>query len=85
MQPNARFLSASVTVGPAFFKIGMLTIFVLAILPLPLFDIAGMAAGVLKMPLPKFLIATLGGKLIKMWLAAYMGAGAFIWLEQFFK
>lgn len=66
-------------------RYGMLTIFVLAILPIPLFDIAGMAAGALKMPMPKFLIATLGGKLIKMWLAAYMGAGAFLWLEQFFK
>ncbi|MBI5713486.1 MAG: VTT domain-containing protein [Chloroflexi bacterium] len=63
-------------------RYGMLTIFILAVIPLPFFDLAGMAAGALRMPLYKFMIATLSGKLIKMWLAAYAGAGAFIWLGQ---
>ena len=63
-------------------RYGMLTIFILAIIPLPLFDLAGMAAGALRMPLPKFMFATFGGKLIKMWIAAYAGAGAFLWLGQ---
>ncbi|MBI5082424.1 MAG: VTT domain-containing protein [Chloroflexi bacterium] len=63
-------------------RYGMLTIFILAVIPLPFFDLAGMAAGALRMPLHKFMIATLSGKLIKMWLAAYAGAGAFIWLAQ---
>lgn len=66
-------------------RYGMLTIFVLAIIPLPFFDLAGIAAGALRMPVQKFMFATLGGKLIKMWVAAYMGAGAFTWLQQFFK
>jgi uncharacterized membrane protein YdjX (TVP38/TMEM64 family) len=64
-------------------RYGMLTIFILAIIPLPFFDLAGMAAGALRMPLHQFIIATLSGKLIKMWLAAYAGAGAFWWLTQF--
>jgi membrane protein DedA with SNARE-associated domain len=63
-------------------RYGVLTIFVLAILPLPLFDLGGMAAGALRMHPYKFLIATLSGKLIKMWIAAYLGAGAFSWLGQ---
>jgi uncharacterized membrane protein YdjX (TVP38/TMEM64 family) len=44
-----------------------------------------MAAGALRMPLHQFIIATLSGKLIKMWLAAYAGAGAFLWLTQIIK
>ena len=42
-------------------------------------------AGALRMPLHQFIIATLSGKLIKMWLAAYAGAGAFLWLTQIIK
>ncbi len=52
---------------------GMLTIFVLAAIPNPFFDLAGMAAGALKMPLYKFLLACLLGKIIKMWIFAYAG------------
>ncbi len=66
-------------------RYGMLTIFILAIIPLPFFDLAGIAAGALKMPMHKFLLSTLSGKLIKMWLAAYAGAGAFLWLGQLFR
>jgi len=66
-------------------RYGMLTIFILAIIPLPLFDLAGMAAGALRMPMHKFMIATLSGKLIKMWVAAYAGAGAFLWMAQIIK
>ncbi len=66
-------------------RYGMITIILLAIQPLPLFDLAGMAAGVLKMPIPKFLAATLIGKLIKMWIVAYAGAYSIGWIAQFFK
>lgn len=52
-------------------RYGVLTIIALAILPLPFFDLAGIAAGVLKMPLTRFLAATAIGKLIKMWIVAY--------------
>jgi membrane protein YqaA with SNARE-associated domain len=66
-------------------RYGILTIIVLAIIPNPIFDMAGIAAGTLRMPLWKFLVATLIGKLIKMWLVAYAGAGAagLEWVAQF--
>lgn len=55
-------------------KYGDITIFLLAVIPNPLFDIAGMVAGALKMPLWRFLIWTWLGKMIKMAAFAYGGA-----------
>jgi len=66
-------------------RYGVLTIIVLAVLPFPLFDFAGIAAGSLKMSLPKFFIATLIGKLIKMWIAAYAGATGANWATPFIR
>ena len=66
-------------------RYGMLTIFVLAVIPNPFFDLAGMAAGALKMPLYKFLIACLPGKIIKMWVFAYAGAYSIGWLFNLMK
>jgi membrane protein YqaA with SNARE-associated domain len=64
-------------------RYGAITIFVLAILPLPIFDLAGLAAGALRMPLAKFLTATWAGKLIKMLLVALAGAYSIDWLLRF--
>lgn len=58
-------------------KYGEVTIFVLAVIPNPLFDIAGMVAGALKMPLWRFLLWSWLGKCIKMLAFAYSGAGIF--------
>ncbi len=55
---------------------GLLTLFVLAAIPNPLFDIAGMTAGVLRYPVPAFLLATWAGKTLKFLAIAYLGAGA---------
>ncbi len=66
-------------------RFGMVTIIVLAIIPLPFFDLAGIAAGALKMPLTRFLTATLIGKLIKMWIVAYAVAYSIDWLMVFFR
>jgi membrane protein DedA with SNARE-associated domain len=66
-------------------RYGLITIVVLAILPFPLFDFAGIAAGSLKMSLPKFFIATLIGKLIKMWIVAYAGATGADWATLFIR
>lgn len=55
-------------------KYGDPTILVLAIIPNPLFDMAGMIAGVLKMPVWKFLIFCTVGKIIKMLAFAYLGS-----------
>ncbi len=46
-------------------RYGMLTIFVLAIIPNPVFDLGGMAAGTLRFPLWKFLVSCTAGKVIK--------------------
>ena len=53
---------------------GFLTILVLSAIPNPLFDIAGMAAGVLHFPVAKFLLACWLGKSAKAVAIAYLGA-----------
>jgi len=52
---------------------GSLTIFLLALLPNPLFDVAGLAAGILKYPLWKFLLVGAAGRLPKHIFFAYLG------------
>jgi membrane protein DedA with SNARE-associated domain len=64
---------------------GMPTIFVLAAIPNPFFDLAGIAAGMLKMPILKFFGACLLGKIIKMWIFAYAGAYSINWLFNIMK
>ncbi len=53
---------------------GMLGIFVLAATPNPLFDIAGIAAGMAKMSVWRFLVATFVGRLMRTTLLAYASA-----------
>jgi len=55
---------------------GPLTIFLFSMIPNPVFDVAGMAAGALKMPIPKFLIWCFLGETLKMTALAYLGANA---------
>jgi uncharacterized membrane protein YdjX (TVP38/TMEM64 family) len=55
-------------------KYGYLAVFVLALVPNPLFDMGGMIAGVLRMPLSRFLFWCWLGKLVKMLAFAYAGA-----------
>jgi membrane protein YqaA with SNARE-associated domain len=43
----------------------MLVIFVLAVIPNPVFDVAGIAAGALRMPVLRYLGAAAAGKVIK--------------------
>jgi len=54
-------------------KYGDITILVLAFIPNPLFDLAGMVAGILKMPVWKFLIYCVIGKILKMMMFAFTG------------
>jgi uncharacterized membrane protein YdjX (TVP38/TMEM64 family) len=45
--------------------------FVMSVIPNPLFDVAGAVAGVVRMPLGRFFLAVLAGKIIKdMYMAA---------------
>lgn len=55
-------------------KYGGITIFVLAFVPNPIFDIAGLTAGILKLSVWKFLFWCLLGKIVKMMLFAYGGS-----------
>lgn len=55
-------------------KYGFFAILILAALPNPFFDVAGVAAGILKMPLPRFLLAVWIGVTIKMFLFAWVGS-----------
>jgi membrane protein YqaA with SNARE-associated domain len=49
-------------------------IMLLAFLPLPIFDLAGIAAGAMKIPIWQFFIWCLAGKILKMLMIAYIGA-----------
>ena len=54
-------------------KYGDITILILAFIPNPLFDLAGVVAGILKMPVWKFLAFCVIGKILKMMMFAYAG------------
>jgi uncharacterized membrane protein YdjX (TVP38/TMEM64 family) len=62
-------------------RYGNITILVMATIPNPFFDLAGMAAGMLKLPLPRFLFWCSVGKIIKMLAFAYSGATLFKYLS----
>lgn len=64
-------------------KYGLWTIFVLAVIPNPLFDLAGMVSGAGKIPVWKFLLVTLLGKTIKFLVIAFIGAGSVSILGSF--
>jgi membrane protein YqaA with SNARE-associated domain len=59
-------------------------ILLLAFIPNPLFDLAGMAAGALKIPIWKFMLACAIGKILKMLLFAYAGFYSANWLTATF-
>ena len=53
-------------------KNGFLTLFVLSAVPNPLFDLAGIAAGMLRVPVARFLLACWLGKTLKSLAIAYI-------------
>ena len=57
-----------------FHKTGFMTIVIVSLLPLPIFDFIGILAGGLNYPLWKFLIATSIGRIIRNLLIAWTGA-----------
>ena len=61
-------------------KYGGWTVLVLAATPNPFFDIAGAAAGALRMPVLAFLMWAFAGKMIKMLALAYAGALGIDWI-----
>ncbi len=63
-------------------NLAYLAIALLAFIPNPLFDLAGMASGALKLPLWKFLSAAVIGKIGKMLMFAYLGYYSGSWLTS---
>ncbi len=61
-------------------RYGGLTIFVLALVPNPVFDLAGIVAGALRMPLWLYLISAGAGKIIKNVVLAYAASLGIHWL-----
>jgi uncharacterized membrane protein YdjX (TVP38/TMEM64 family) len=61
---------------------GFIAVLILAAIPNPFFDVAGVAAGMLKMPLPRFLGAVWIGVTIKMFLFAWVGSTSLAWLLE---
>ena len=55
-------------------KNGALTVFLLALIPNPFFDVAGIIAGILKMSVFKFLFWCWAGETLKMTAFAYLGS-----------
>ncbi len=55
-------------------RYGIWLIFVLAFVPNPLFDVAGLVAGASKIDIWRFLAATIAGRIIRFILLAYFGA-----------
>ena len=62
-------------------RYGNLTVLLLAVIPNPLFDLAGMTAGVLKMPILRFLFWCALGKILKMIFFAYGGQTFFQYFD----
>lgn len=64
---------------------GDLTIFVLSLFPIPFFDLAAMAGGIVGYPLWRFMLATWAGKTIKACVAAWAGHMGIAWIAQLLR
>jgi uncharacterized membrane protein YdjX (TVP38/TMEM64 family) len=64
---------------------GFLTIFVLGAIPNPIFDLAGIAAGMLHFPVWYFLLSCFLGKLLKALVFAFAGSRSLEWIQRFLR
>jgi membrane protein YqaA with SNARE-associated domain len=62
---------------------GYVTIFILSLIPNPFFDLAGIAAGAMRLPVLGFLASCWLGKTIKALIIAFAGAYSVNWIERF--
>jgi membrane protein YqaA with SNARE-associated domain len=63
---------------------GMATLFVLSAVPNPLFEIAGLTAGSVRMQFRRFIVSVTGGKIVRGLLLAYYGEDVFKTLVDIF-
>lgn len=64
-------------------KFGLWTIFILAVIPNPLFDLAGIVAGATGLKVWKYMVIVFVGKLIKFGVVAYLGANSVVFLDKY--
>jgi uncharacterized membrane protein YdjX (TVP38/TMEM64 family) len=64
---------------------GDLTIFVLSLFPVPFFDLAAMAGGIVGYPLWRFMLSTWAGKTIKAIVAAWAGYYGIGWVANLLR
>ncbi|MDF1512979.1 MAG: VTT domain-containing protein [Anaerolineae bacterium] len=63
-------------------RYGLVALFVLAAIPNPLFDVAGIIAGLSKMKVSTYLLVVCAGKIVKFLTIAYLGAGSSVLLDS---
>jgi membrane protein YqaA with SNARE-associated domain len=64
---------------------GMITLFALSALPNPLFEVAGLTAGSVRMQFRRFIVSVTGGKIVRGVLLAYYGTDAYDALRDWFS
>lgn len=64
---------------------GFLTLLGLSAIPNPLFDVAGVSAGMLRFPVAKFLLACWLGKTVKALAIAYLGSVSLGWFSSWLQ
>jgi len=64
-------------------KYGLWTLFVLAVIPNPLFDLAGIVAGATKVPVYKYFLVVWLGKFVKFVSISFLGAGSINLIDRF--
>ncbi len=72
-------------VAPYIKRYGGWAILLLAAIPNPFFDVAGIAAGAMKMPVWRFFLFCWFGQIIKMGMFAFAGAYSITWLLGLFR
>jgi len=65
-------------------RYGLIPVFILAMIPNPFFDLAGIAAGTLRFPVWQFVLVCFLGNAVKMTLVAFAGAGSVHLLDRWF-
>ena len=66
-------------------RFGDATVFVMAAIPNPLFDLAGLASGSLRFPIWRFLTAAFLGKIVKFSLITFLGVSTMHRIVPFFR
>lgn len=64
-------------------KYGLWALFILAAIPNPLFDLAGITAGATGISVKKYLLVVWFGKLVKFGIIAFLGSRSIILLDQY--